>query len=52
MTFQTTQAVYDPSTNQSINIFNVLGDKWDPTADKKFSSVNSIKINVPHEVNV
>ena len=28
--------------NQSINIFNVLGGKWDPT-DKKFSSLNSYR---------
>ena len=28
--------------NQSINMFNVLGDNWDPT-DKKFSSVNSYR---------
>jgi hypothetical protein len=32
------------STNQSINIFNVLGGNWDPT-DKKFSSVNSYSHN-------
>ncbi len=29
-------------TNQSINIFIVLGGNWDPT-DKKFSSVNSYR---------
>ena len=31
-----------PMSNQSINIFNVLGGNWDPT-DKKFSSVNSYR---------
>ena len=29
-------------TNQSINVFTVLGGNWDPT-DKKFSSVNSYR---------
>jgi len=28
--------------NQSTNVFNVLGDNWEPT-DKKFSSVNSYR---------
>ena len=40
--FQNAFHLLGSRSNQSINVFNVLGGNWDPT-DKKFSSVNSYR---------